>query len=157
MTERTEHVLDLADRLKDVADHVIVLHGRLGRRQRNERIASLAQLKDQSGWVLVATGRLIGEGFDHAPLDTLFLALPISWRGTLQQYAGRLHRVHADKTDIRIYDYVDDRVAVLAKMYERRLRGYRAMGYTIRDAAVESGLNLGTGKMPRNTGLYTRT
>jgi superfamily II DNA or RNA helicase len=87
----------------------------------------------------------------------LFLALPISWRGTLQQYAGRLHRVHADKTDIRIYDYVDDRVAVLAKMYERRLRGYRAMGYTIRDAAIESGLNLDTGKMPRNTEPRTRT
>lgn len=157
LTERTEHVLDLADRLKDVADHVIVLHGRLGRRQRNERIESLARLKDQSGWVLIATGRLIGEGFDHAPLDTLFLALPISWRGTLQQYAGRLHRTHADKTDIRIYDYVDDRVAVLAKMYERRLRGYRAMGYTIRDAAVESGPNLVTGKMPRKTEPHTRT
>ena len=151
LTERTEHVLNLANRLKDVADHVIVLHGRLGRRQRNERIESLAQLKDQSGWVLVATGRLIGEGFDHAPLDTLFLALPISWRGTLQQYAGRLHRVHADKSDIRIYDYVDGRVAVLAKMYERRLRGYRAMGYTIRDAAIEPSLNLGTGKIPPNT------
>ena len=65
--------------------------------------------------------------------------------------------MHADKSDIRIYDYVDDRVAVLAKMYERRLRGYRAMGYTIRDAAIEPGLNLGTGKMPRKTEQRTRT
>ena len=75
----------------------------------------------------------------------------------MQQYAGRLHRVHADKSDIRIYDYVDGRVAVLAKMYERRLRGYRAMGYTVRDAAIEPGLNLDTGKIPRNTEPHTRT
>ena len=144
LTERIEHVVDLADRLKEVADHVIVLHGRLGRRQRNQCVEKLEQLKNQSGWVLVATGRLIGEGFDHAPLDTLFLALPISWRGTLQQYAGRLHRVHDNKTDVQIYDYVDGRVAVLAKMYERRLRGYRAMGYTVRKPVIESVLDLST-------------
>ena len=81
--------------------------------------------------VVVATGRCIGEGFDDARLDTLFLAMPIAWRGTLQQYAGRLHREHGSKDRVVIHDYVDDLVPVLARMYEKRLRGYRAMGYSV--------------------------
>lgn len=81
--------------------------------------------------VLVATGRLVGEGFDDARLDTLFLAMPISWKGTLQQYAGRLHRLHDDKREVIVYDYVDSIVPMLARMWEKRLRGYKAMGYRI--------------------------
>ncbi len=81
--------------------------------------------------VLLATGKLIGEGFDHPPLDTLVLAMPISWKGTLQQYAGRLHREHVTKTDILIYDFVDAGHPVLMRMWDRRQRGYRAMGYDI--------------------------
>ena len=77
----------------------------------------------------LATGRYIGEGFDDARLDTLFLALPVAWKGTLVQYAGRLHRVRSGKTDVRIYDYVDGKVPVLLRMFEKRLRGYRAIGY----------------------------
>ena len=72
-----------------------------------------------------------GEGFDDARLDTLVLAMPVAWRGTLQQYAGRLHREHAGKADVIIYDYVDHRVPVLARMYQKRLAGYSAMGYTV--------------------------
>ena len=82
--------------------------------------------------VLVATGRYAGEGFDDARLDTLFLTLPLSWRGTLQQYAGRLHRQHAGKTLVRIYDYADVRVPVLLRMPKRRLSGYGEMGYSVR-------------------------
>jgi superfamily II DNA or RNA helicase len=80
----------------------------------------------------VATGRYIGEGFDDARLDTLFLATPISWRGTLQQYAGRLHRNHSNKREVQVYDYVDARVPMLLKMYQRRLKGYAAIGYEVK-------------------------
>jgi superfamily II DNA or RNA helicase len=81
--------------------------------------------------VLVATGRYLGEGFDDARLDTLFLALPISWRGTLAQYVGRLHRLDEGKTEVIVYDYADLAVPVLARMHERCLRGYRAMKYEV--------------------------
>jgi superfamily II DNA or RNA helicase len=82
--------------------------------------------------VLLATGRLIGEGFDHPPLDTMVLAMPISWKGTLQQYAGRLHREHAHKKDVRIYDYAETEQPQLARMWNKRQNGYKAMGYKIR-------------------------
>ena len=81
--------------------------------------------------ILLATGKLVGEGFDHPPLDTLVLAMPVSWKGTLQQYAGRLHREHATKTDFRIVDFVDTGHPALLKMWDKRQRGYRAMGYRI--------------------------
>lgn len=79
----------------------------------------------------MATGRYLGEGFDDARLDTLFLALPVSWQGTLAQYAGRLHRLDDAKTEVLIYDYADLHEPMLARMHEKRLRGYRALGYTI--------------------------
>ena len=88
--------------------------------------------------VILATGSYIGEGFDDARLDTLFLAMPISWRGTLQQYVGRLHRLHDAKRVVRVYDYVDSNVLMLARMYARRLKGYNLIGYTIRDASNET-------------------
>lgn len=72
--------------------------------------------------VLLATGKLVGEGFDHPPLDALVLAMPISWKGTLQQYAGRLHREHATKTDVRIIDFVDMGHPTLVRMWENRSR-----------------------------------
>ena len=81
--------------------------------------------------LIIATGRYIGEGFDDARLDTLFLAMPISWRGTLQQYVGRLHRFHENKNVVRVYDYVDSCVPVLNRMYEKRLKAYKAAGYTV--------------------------
>ena len=79
--------------------------------------------------LLLATGRFIGEGFDDARLDTLFLTLPVSWKGTLIQYAGRLHRSFPEKRDIQIFDYVDERIPMMAKMFNKRLRGYHSMGY----------------------------
>ena len=95
-------------------------------------MAELEALDGVAPRVLLATGRLIGEGFDHPPLDTLVLAMPISWKGTLQQYAGRLHREHAGKQDVRIYDYVESDQPQLTRMWEKRQRGYRAMGYQIK-------------------------
>ena len=86
--------------------------------------------------LLLATGRYIGEGFDDPRLDTLFLALPISWKGTLVQYTGRLHRLHPGKRDLHIFDYVDREVPMLLRMFEKRLRGYRAIGYARGEAPL---------------------
>jgi superfamily II DNA or RNA helicase len=129
LTERTEHMEYFAERLEKFARNVIVMRGGLGKRQREEIAERIAFIPDEEERVLVATGRYIGEGFDDARLDTLFLALPVSWKGTLVQYTGRLHRLHPDKTEVRIYDYVDADVPVFARMFARRLRGYRAIGY----------------------------
>lgn len=131
LTERTDHLQRLADLLAGQVEHCFILHGRLSRRQRSAVLDTLAELGDTTPRVLLATGRLVGEGFDHPPLDTLVLAMPISWKGTLQQYAGRLHREHADKDDVRIYDYVEADQAQLSRMWDKRLRGYRDMGYEI--------------------------
>ncbi|HEU4388524.1 MAG TPA: DUF3883 domain-containing protein [Blastocatellia bacterium] len=88
--------------------------------------------------MIVATGRYIGEGFDDARLDTLFLAMPISWRGTLQQYVGRLHRLHENKRVVRVYDYVDACVPVLNRMFQKRLNAYKAVGYRVVEPHGES-------------------
>src|SRR5438552_5970702 len=105
----------------------------MGKRQRQSAAEALAQVPENEPRAILATGSYLGEGFDDARLDTLFLALPISWRGTLQQYVGRLHRVHDNKHVVEVYDYVDVDVPVLMRMYERRLKGYAAIGYTIAD------------------------
>ena len=131
LTERTSHLETLRELLaaKGVPCHI--LHGRLSRKQRTLVLEELKAMPDATARVILATGRLIGEGFDHSPLNTMVLAMPISWQGTLQQYAGRLHRVHADKIDIRIYDYVERDNMQLHRMWKKRRAGYVAMGYQI--------------------------
>jgi superfamily II DNA or RNA helicase len=131
LTERTDHLTILREAMGNEIEHCFVLHGRLSRKQREAVFAELDALEESAPRVLLATGRLIGEGFDHPALDTLVLAMPISWKGTLQQYAGRLHRQHADKQDVRIYDYVETDQPQLARMWAKRQRTYRAMGYQI--------------------------
>ncbi len=130
LTERRDHLEHLATRLRGVARHLIVLHGGLRAKERRELLARLAGVPDDEERLLLATGRYIGEGFDDARLDTLFLVLPVSWKGTLIQYVGRLHRIHPGKREVRVYDYVDRGMPMLARMFERRLRGYRAIGYS---------------------------
>ena len=103
----------------------------MGKKQRRETAAALAAVPENESRVILATGSYIGEGFDDARLDTLFLAMPISWKGTLQQYVGRLHRLHDNKRFVQVYDYVDNYVLMLARMYERRLKGYSTIGYVI--------------------------
>lgn len=132
LTERTDHLSLLQETLGDEVEHCFVLHGRLSKKQRTAVFAELDALDESAPRVLLATGRLIGEGFDHPPLDTLVLAMPISWKGTLQQYAGRLHREHADKQDVRIYDYAETDQPQLNRMWDKRQRGYLAMGYEIK-------------------------
>jgi superfamily II DNA or RNA helicase len=131
LTERTEHLDMIAAALDGDTLSPLVLHGRMSKKQRALILRQLDDLAPDAPRVLLATGRLIGEGFDHPPLDTLVLALPISWRGTLQQYAGRLHREHATKTDVRIVDFVDRGHPVLMRMWDKRQRGYKTMGYRI--------------------------
>ncbi|BBH22429.1 helicase [Paenibacillus baekrokdamisoli] len=130
LAERTTHVEYFEKKLEKFAKNVIVLRGGMGKKQREELRQRIANITDTEERVFIATGKLIGEGFDDARLDTLFLVHPISWKGSLQQYAGRLHRSHANKQDVQIYDYVDIQVPLLMSMYKKRIKGYRAMGYS---------------------------
>jgi superfamily II DNA or RNA helicase len=130
ITERKDHVDILAERLSGFAKNVIVLRGGMGVRERRAALQALAQIPDDEERVLVATGRYLGEGFDDARLDPLFLAMPISWRGLLAQYAGRLHRLHPAKREVVIYDYVDSHEPMLSKMATKRRAGYQSLGYS---------------------------
>jgi superfamily II DNA or RNA helicase len=139
LTERRDHLEHFAQRLKSFTRNLIVLHGGMNSKERHTELERLAAIPENDERLILSTGRYIGEGFDDARLDTLFLALPISWKGTLAQYAGRLNRMHASKTEVRIYDYVDRNVPMLMKMFARRQRGYCSLGYTLdlaRDLAI---------------------
>jgi superfamily II DNA or RNA helicase len=103
----------------------------MSRKQRAQWISALDALPADAPRVLLSTGKLVGEGFDHPPPDTLVLAMAISWKGTLQQYAGRLHREHLDKTRVRIIDFIDSGHPALLRMWDRRQRGYKTMGYRL--------------------------
>jgi superfamily II DNA or RNA helicase len=134
ITERKDHLQAIAERLTKFAKNVIVLKGGMGAKQRQQVTDALHSVADGEERVILATGRYLGEGFDDARLDTLFLTMPISWRGTLAQYAGRLHRFHAAKREVLIYDYVDGHEPRLAKMATRREAGYRNLGYDVVNA-----------------------
>jgi very-short-patch-repair endonuclease len=131
LTERTEHLQHLAQRLSTEVKHVITMQGGMGRKALQAAADRLAETPEAAGRVLLATGKFIGEGFDEPTLDTLFLALPVSWRGTIAQYVGRLHRLREGKREVRVYDYADLNVPMLARMFDRRCRGYEALGYAI--------------------------
>lgn len=145
LTDRKAHLATLADTLESPppdsatdsdpndAPHPVVirLQGGMGKRALEETRRRLAEIPDTTPRVLVATGPFLGEGFDDARLDTLFLVMPISWRGRIAQYAGRLHRLHEGKREVRIYDYADLLVPTLERMFNRRCEGYEAIGYTL--------------------------
>ena len=131
LTKRTEYLDLLHAQLANVDFPCFMLHGRMKAKERQAIIKVLGELPEAAPHILLATAQLAGEGFDHAPLDTLILTLPISWTGTLQQYVGRLHRDHINKSDILIYDYVELDHPQLHRMWEKRQRGYRAMGYQV--------------------------
>ncbi len=131
LTERREHLTYFADTLADKVKNIIVLSGGMGRKQRILLLDQLINIPEDEERLIIATGRYLGEGFDDARLDTLFLALPIAWRGTVAQYAGRLHRNYDRKSEVIIYDYVDDQVPVLTGMFGKRKKGYKAIGYEV--------------------------
>jgi len=130
LTQRKEHVMRLASILENQTDsHIITLVGTNSAKVKNKMAESLAAIPQTEKLIIIATGKYIGEGFDYPRLDTLFLASPIAWKGTLAQYAGRLHREYPDKQDVIVYDYVDIHVPVLERMYHKRLTGYAQIGY----------------------------
>lgn len=131
LTERKEHLHVLAELLKPHFTHIVILHGGTSVKESRETQEQMAAIPDGEPRVLLATGRYIGEGFDDSRLDTLFLTLPVSWRGTIAQYVGRLHRLHDGKTEVRVYDYADLNVPMLSRMFDRRCQGYEAVGYTV--------------------------
>ena len=129
LTGIKQHVDLLAERLKSYANNVIQLTGTCTAKEKREALQRLQEIPADEPLVIVATGQYVGEGFDYPRLDTLFLALPISWKGQLEQYAGRLHRENDGKKDVRIYDYIDIHEPVCDNMYHNRLRAYAAIGY----------------------------
>ena len=129
LTERRDHLDLLATELEAVCPNVIVMQGGAGAKERKAVVRRLAEFADDEPRVVVATGRYAGEGFDDARLDTLFLVMPVAWKGAVVQYTGRLHRLYPGKDEVRIYDYVDAAVPVLARMFKKRLAAYRAIGY----------------------------
>ncbi|HEX9046262.1 MAG TPA: DEAD/DEAH box helicase family protein [Verrucomicrobiae bacterium] len=131
LTERVDHLHLLADLLLPRIPSLTILKGGMGRKALQETASVIAKGAGDSQLVLLATGKYIGEGFDDSRLDTLFLALPVSWRGIIAQYVGRLHRLHVGKNEVRVYDYADLNVPMLAKMFDRRCAGYEAVGYAI--------------------------
>ena len=131
LTNLTAHVRVLADLLQPHAAHVVSLVGTNSSKEKRKAMEELEGIPSSESLVIVATGKYIGEGFDYPRLDTLFLALPISWKGNIAQYAGRLHRDYHGKNEVRIYDYVDVRIPLCDSMYRKRLRGYASVGYGI--------------------------
>ncbi len=131
LTERREHLQRLAARLRDRVPVLIELHGEMRPRARRAAVEQLATTSEDTARVVLATGRYIGEGFDDPRLDTLLLAMPIAWKGTVVQYAGRLHRAHRGKHEALVYDYVDAELPVLRRMFAKRLKTYHALGYTL--------------------------
>lgn len=130
LTERTAHVNALVERLSEY--NVIKLVGGMGNKHNKDIMNKLKTVSDDESLIIIATGKYVGEGFDFPRLDTLLLAMPISWKGLLQQYAGRLHRDYIGKSEVRVYDYIDINVPMLEKMYQKRLKGYSGIGYKIK-------------------------
>ena len=133
LTSRTAHVEVLANLLKSHCPNVITLIGSESAKEKRQKMEYLQSIPSTEPFVIVATGKYVGEGFDYARLDTLFLVSPVAWKGIMAQYAGRLHRDYKGKQDVQIYDYIDIRVPVCESMYRKRLKGYASIGYRIRN------------------------
>ena len=142
LTERLEHLDYLEKTLTGLFDRVIVLKGGMGVKQRQEVKNKLRSYEDGENFILISTGKYIGEGFDDIRLDTLFLTMPISWEGSLKQYAGRLHRICDGKQIVKIYDYIDENVPALMRMFKKREKGYKNMGYELeQNAGIQNEMN----------------
>lgn len=135
LTERVAHLDLLVDRLEPFVKNIIVLSGRLSKKELTGQMKKLAEIPPDEERLIVATGKYIGEGFDDPRLDTLFLTMPISWKGSIEQYVGRLHRAYDGKESVEVYDYVDEKIEKLQKMYQKRLSGYKRLGYLLEEEA----------------------
>jgi superfamily II DNA or RNA helicase len=132
LSERIEHLAILEEALRCYTEYLFVLKGGLGKKQLKMITESIQNVPSGAHRIILATGKYLGEGFDLPCLDTLFLIFPFSWKGTLIQYAGRLNRTYYGMTETKIYDYVDDKVPVLLRMYHKRMKGYNTIGFTIK-------------------------
>ena len=132
LSERLEHLELLHEQLKDCAQNVVIITGKGTQKQKREQLENLNNIPTKESLIILATGKYAGEGFDYPRIDTLMLAMPFSWKGTLSQYCGRLHRNFTGKEEVIIYDYVDFRIPVFDRMYQNRLKGYKQLGYTIK-------------------------
>ncbi len=135
LTERKDHAQTLKERLMGKCKNVIMLTGAVSAKEKRETMQVLDAVPDDEPLIVIATGQYVGEGFDYPQLDTLFLALPIAWKGKVAQYAGRLHRNYPGKKEVLIYDYADLHIPVLERMYQKRLKSYAAIGYQVKNDA----------------------
>ena len=140
LTSRTSHVDILSQLLSDCCQHVIPLIGSASAREKRLTMERLQAVPADESLVIVATGKYVGEGFDFPRLDTLMLTIPVSWKGIVEQYAGRLHRDYPNKQEVRIYDYVDIHVPLCELMYRRRIKGYAGIGYKPKSQPIDRGL-----------------
>lgn len=131
LSRYVDHTRTLYEKLKGSADEVFLLSGETSRKEHNAVLQRMKQVKDDKSMILVATGKLIGEGFDYPRLDTLIMAMPVSWKSVVEQYAGRLNRDYEGKESVIIYDYVDSHISMFEKMYHKRLKAYKQIGYDI--------------------------
>lgn len=137
LSERIEHLNLLYDKLSDCARNVILITGKGTQKQKNEMMEKLRSVPENESLIILATGKYAGEGFDYPRIDTLFVSMPFSWKGTLAQYCGRLHRNFSGKEEVVIFDYVDYRLPVFDRMYQNRLKGYRQLGYSVKSDTDE--------------------
>ncbi len=133
LSDRIEHLQKLETLLKDCAQNIILITGHGTQKQKKLQLEKLNSVPNEESLIVLATGKYAGEGFDFPRLDTLMLAFPFSWKGMLQQYCGRLHRNFEGKEEVQIYDYVDFRFPIFDRMYQNRLKGYKQMGYSLKD------------------------
>jgi superfamily II DNA or RNA helicase len=131
LSERLDHLALLGEALAPHTDYLFMLKGGMGKKQAKAIMEHIQQAPSGSNRIILATGKYLGEGFDLPCLDTLFLVFPFSWKGTLIQYVGRLNRTSYGKAEVIVYDYVDDKVPVLRRMFDRRIKGYKALGFTV--------------------------
>ena len=131
LSERKEHLNIIKEMLEDLDVPIIFYKAAMGKKE-TENIIKIKETADEKGIprIILATSKLLGEGFDDARLDTLFLTMPVSWKGRITQYVGRLHREYDNKTKVEVYDYLDN-MEMLEKMYEKRLKGYKSEGYIV--------------------------
>jgi superfamily II DNA or RNA helicase len=142
LTELKEHALRLSDMLNGFCKNTIVLLGSDSTKEKRLKMEQLKSIPPNEPLIIVATGKYVGEGFDEPRLDTLFLAMPIAWKGTLAQYVGRLHRNYEGKSEVQVYDYVDVHVKVLERMYHKRLRGYAELGYAAKSGGKDDKIDV---------------
>ena len=131
LSKRKAQLDVLFEKVRDKADHVLVLTGGKKQSERKEIRERLSSIPEHESLIILATGQYVGEGFNCSRLDTLFLAMPIAWDGNVEQYTGRLNRSHDGKNKVTVIDYVDHHIEMFANMYSKRLRTYKRIGYEL--------------------------